>query len=185
MTTVHFAPWRSADHSSVAPMTAQPAIRFGRIMLDAAHPPAVRPQLGGRRPPRDSNSRIAHRISTNTRRRRQLCEWLRGSAGALTVAMMLVPSLGLAQATAKLPDLTGTYHCEGNQMACDRAGWTLKVTQSGADLEIKNEKGDFGNGKLESQISLSAGPIWNMLGVVMPDSRSLVWSNGTIWRKES
>src|SRR5690348_9274543 len=164
-------------------MTAQPGIRLGRIWFDPTRKTAVRRQLGGRRPPYDSNSRT-QRIPTNTRRRRSLSEWLRWSAAALTAPLMLAPSLGLAQATSKLPNLTGTYHCEGDETACDRSGWTLTVTQSGADLEIKNEKGDSGTAKLTSQIALSAGPIWNTLGIIMPDNRRIQWSNGTMWRKE-
>ena len=59
------------------------------------------------------------------------------------------------------------------------------MTQSGSDIQIKNDKGDTGNGKLTSNITLAAGPIWNMLGVIAsPDNRVIQWSNGTTWRKQ-
>lgn len=68
---------------------------------------------------------------------------------------------------------------------CGRSGMTFSVTQSGSDLEIKNEKGEIGNAKMTSNISISAGPIWNMLGVIdAPDNRVIQWSNGTTWRKQ-
>jgi hypothetical protein len=86
---------------------------------------------------------------------------------------------------SSLPDLAGTYKCEGDETACGWSGWTFTMTQSGSDLEIKNEKGDVGRVKLTSRISLSAGPIWNMLGtIVSPDNSVIQWSNGTTWRKQ-
>jgi hypothetical protein len=86
--------------------------------------------------------------------------------------------------STKLPNLSGTYRCDSEEAACDRSGWTFTVTQSGGDLDITNEKGDFGRAKLTSNSSLSAGPAWNMLGVIMPDQRSISRPNGTMWRKE-
>ena len=100
--------------------------------------------------------------------------------------------IGSAQAqtsaawNSSLPNLSGTYKCEGDETACGWSGWTFTVTQSGADLEIKNEKGDVGGAKLTSHISLSAGPTWNMLGTITSaDNREIQWSNGTTWRKQS
>jgi hypothetical protein len=37
-------------------------------------------------------------------------------------------------------------------------------------LELKNEKGDMGRAVLTSNVSLSAGAPWNMLGVILPDN---------------
>lgn len=88
-------------------------------------------------------------------------------------------------AAEPLPNLNGTYRCEGDPKVCQRSGSTFVVTQSGSDLQIKNEKGETGDGKLTSDISLSVGPIWNMLGVIgSPDNRLIQWSNGTTWRKQ-
>jgi hypothetical protein len=58
------------------------------------------------------------------------------------------------------------------------------VTQNGNSLDIKNEKGDAGIATLTSNISLSAGPPWNMLGTISTDARTIEWSNGTQWRKQ-
>ena len=63
------------------------------------------------------------------------------------------------------------------------AGQTFTVTQSGDTLEMKNDKGLVGRASVTSNISLSAGGPWNMLGVVVPDGR-IQWSNGTVWRKQ-
>jgi hypothetical protein len=99
--------------------------------------------------------------------------------------VLFLTSIAAAQPNLPLPDLAGTYKCEGDETACGWSGWTFTVTQSDADLEIKNEKGDIGHAKLTSRISLSAGPIWNMLGtIVSADNRVIQWSNGTNWRKQ-
>jgi hypothetical protein len=45
------------------------------------------------------------------------------------------------------------------------------------------ENGPVAEGKVTSDITLSAGPPWNSIGVVMPD-HSIQWSNGTHWRKQ-
>jgi len=98
----------------------------------------------------------------------------------------MAPSVAGAQLSSPaFPDLTGTYRCEGHESACNWSGTAFTVTQSGADLEIKNDKGDIGNAKLTSNITLTAGPIWNMLGVITsPDNNLIQWSNGTSWRKQ-
>ena len=88
-------------------------------------------------------------------------------------------------ANPALPDFSGTYRCESNETTCGWSGSTLTVTQSGSDIQIKNEKGDVGSAKLTSNVTLVAGPIWNMLGVIAsPDNRVIQWSNGTTWRKQ-
>ena len=114
---------------------------------------------------------------------------------ALVLGIAGATSLGasLAQTSAawgdgtnsSLPDLAGTYKCEGDETSCGWSGWTFTVAQTGADLEIKNEKSEVGHAKLTSPISLSAGPIWNMLGtIVSADNRLIQWSNGTNWRRQ-
>jgi len=114
---------------------------------------------------------------------------------ALVLSFAAAAVIGAAQAqtsaawgdgtNSSLPNIFGTYKCEGDETACGWSGWAFTVTQSGADLEIKNEKGDVGHAKLTSRISLSAGPTWNMLGTITSaDNREIQWSNGTTWRKQ-
>jgi hypothetical protein len=43
------------------------------------------------------------------------------------------------------------------------------VAQSGVGLHLKNDRGDIERGTLTSNISMSVGGPWNMLGVVEPD----------------
>ena len=91
--------------------------------------------------------------------------------------------LGQAQAQkSSEPNLSGTYRCEGDSKKCEWSGQTFSVAQEGATLEVKNDKGDVGEIKLTSNISLSAGPPWNMLGLILPNN-TIQWSNGTLWRR--
>jgi hypothetical protein len=167
-------------------MRSQPAITLGCI----AFPPVrstPRPQVGGRRPPYDPNGSRSHALARLPMRRKgqALCDWLSFcSAAGISVAIAATIVGGVASAEP-LPNLNGTYRCEGEPKVCERSGSTFVVTQSGSDLQIKNEKGETGDGKLTSNISLSVGPIWNMLGVIgVPDNRLIQWSNGTTWRKQ-
>jgi hypothetical protein len=157
-------------------MRPQPAITFGRIAFAPVRS-TPRPQVGGRRPPYDpNNSRRSHARARLPIRRR--------SATPISVAIAAT-MLGTVAAAEPLPNLNGTYRCEGEPKVCERSGSMFVVTQSGSDLQIKNEKGETGDGKLTSNISLSVGPIWNMLGVIgTPDNRVIQWSNGTTWRKQ-
>jgi hypothetical protein len=91
---------------------------------------------------------------------------------------------GLAQAQGANPNLAGTYRCGPDAKACQWSGTTFTVTQTGNNLDIKNEKGEAGSATITSNISLSAGPPWNMLGVLSGDNRNIDWSNGTQWRKQ-
>src|SRR6185503_17177434 len=102
----------------------------------------------------------------------------------VTTALISSSSLASQQTSLSLPSLGGTYRCEGDAKTCAVSGSTFTMTQSGNELEIKNDKGEIGNGRLTSNISLSVGPIWNMLGVLSPDNRAIQWSNGTVWRKQ-
>jgi hypothetical protein len=98
--------------------------------------------------------------------------------------MVIGASLANAQQTAApLPNLSGTYRCDGDSKKCEWSGRTFSVVQEGDTLDVKNDKGDVGEIKLDSDIALSAGPPWNMLGVILPN-KIIQWSNGTNWRKQ-
>ena len=151
----------------------------GRTALTPIHP-APRPQLGGRRPPRGPHNGRSPIARQSTRSR-----WVR-LLSAAALGTVVAGSAAIAQESkSSLPDLGGTYRCEGDEKACGSSGSTFTVTRSGADLQIKNEKGGVGSAKLTSNISLSAGPTLNMLGVIAsPDNHLIQWSNGTHWRKQ-
>ena len=100
-------------------------------------------------------------------------------AGAVSVLSVL----GAAEA-AQAPSLAGTYRCGPDAKACQWSGATFTVTQNGDKLDVKNDKGAEGVITVTSNISLSAGPPWNMLGTLSPDARTIDWSNGTQWRKQ-
>ncbi len=100
--------------------------------------------------------------------------------------MFIATGIALAQpATTGLPNVSGTYNCDGDEKLCSRTGKIFTVSQSGLNLEIRNERGEVGHAKLTSSTTISAGSIWNMSGVISArDKSSLLWSNGTIWRKQ-
>ena len=110
---------------------------------------------------------------------------LKHALSAASIATLAAISLlGSAQgAQNSSRDLSGTYRCEPDPDTCQASGLTFTVTQQGTVLDVKNDKGDVGQVKLTSNISLSAGPPWNMLGVILPDNGTIQWSNGTRWRK--
>jgi hypothetical protein len=161
-------------------------LALGRLSISTM-PHKAPPQLGGKRPPHDPNSsRHSRSLSrfASGRSNRRLHQWLRVCA-TTTAGAVVAASIANAQpASSSLPDMSGNYHCEGDAKTCDWSGTNFAVTQSGSDLEIKNEKGVAGSAKLTSNATLSAGPVWNMLGVVSPDNRAIQWSNGTTWRKQ-
>ena len=165
-------------------MRPQLQTAFGRIALAPIHP-APRLQLGGRRPPRDPNNSGRSRKLMTARKGTRSRDWLR-FCGAVALATAMANSAANAQpANPALPDLSGTYRCECNETTCGWSGSSFTVSQSGSDIQIKNEKGDIGNAKLTSSVTLVAGPIWNMLGVIAsPDNHLIQWSNGTNWRKQ-
>jgi hypothetical protein len=105
------------------------------------------------------------------------------STGLALIPLAAALLLGSAQA-AQAPNLAGTYRCGPDAKACQWTGATLTVTQTGNNLDIKNEKGEAGTATLTSNISVSAGPPYNMLGVISADARTIDWSNGTQWRKQ-
>jgi hypothetical protein len=99
--------------------------------------------------------------------------------------MGIAASLTNAQAaSAPLPNLSGTYRCEGSGSVC-RSAASFTIKQNGTDLQITDDKGETGTGKLTSDITVTAGPIWNMMGVLSePDKRTILWSNGASWHKQ-
>lgn len=90
---------------------------------------------------------------------------------------------GAAVAQGAAPSLSGTYRCEPEPVSCQWSGQTFTIRQSGTRLDMKNDKGDVGQGLLSSNSTLSVGAPWNMLGVIEPGDR-IQWSNGTQWRKQ-
>jgi hypothetical protein len=98
---------------------------------------------------------------------------------AAMIAASVIPARGYAQGSA--PNLSGTYRCAPEPVQCQAP--TFSVSQNGPTLELKAENGPVAEGKVTSDITVSAGPPWNSIGIVMPD-RSIQWSNGTHWRKQ-
>lgn len=90
---------------------------------------------------------------------------------------------GAVVAQGAAPNLSGTYRCEPEPVSCQWSGQTFTIQQSGTKLDMKNDKGDVGQGLLSSNSTLSVGAPWNMLGVIEPGDR-IQWSNGTQWRKQ-
>jgi hypothetical protein len=102
----------------------------------------------------------------------------------LAAAAVLALAQPAANAAAAAPNLSGTYRCGPDAKACEWSGTSFTVTQTGNSLDIKNDKGALGTAQLTSNISISAGPPWNMLGVISGDARTIDWSNGTRWSKQ-
>src|SRR5450432_1150818 len=96
--------------------------------------------------------------------------------------LMTLALLGYAQA-AQAPNLAGTFRCGPDTKACEWSGASFTVTQNGDNLDIKNDKGVVGSARVTSNISISAGPPWNMPGTISADGRTIEWSNGTEWKK--
>ena len=99
-----------------------------------------------------------------------------------TCLLLAMSSVGAsAQTTGAAPNLSGNYRCEPEPDPC-RTGTTISITQNGPKLEMKSEKGEQADGQLTSNITVSVGGPWNMVGV-MHDG-AIEWSNGTKWRKQ-
>jgi len=95
-------------------------------------------------------------------------------------SVITLPGLALAQGSTA--NLAGTYRCTPEPTKCQEQTYT--VTQNGSTLELKDDKGsEIAEAKMTSNITLSAGPIMNSNGLVLPDN-SIQWSNGTLWRKQ-
>jgi len=104
---------------------------------------------------------------------------------AMTIPVVAALAFGAiqTQAATSSPNLAGTFKCGPDTKACQWSGQSFTVTQTGNHLDIKNDKGDVGTATLTSPISISAGPPWNMLGVISADGRTIDWSNGSQWKK--
>jgi hypothetical protein len=104
-----------------------------------------------------------------------------------TIAVPVVAALALGtvqtQAATSNPNLAGTFKCGPDTKVCQWSGQTFTITQAGNHLDIKNDKGETGTATLTSPISVSAGPPWNMLGVISADGKTIDWSNGSQWKK--
>ena len=64
------------------------------------------------------------------------------------VAISMLAAISLpkqVRAEEALPNLSGTYRCEGNETTCGWSGSSFTLTQSGSDIQIKNDKGEIGN----------------------------------------
>jgi hypothetical protein len=81
------------------------------------------------------------------------------------MALSLAMVIWHAQAQTAAPNLSGNYRCEPQPMSC-RSGLAFSISQSGNLLALKSDIGEQGNGRLTSETTISAGPPWNMLGVV-------------------
>ena len=99
------------------------------------------------------------------------------------LALTAATFIGLAVAGEQVPNLAGTYKCGPDKKACQWSGTTFSVTQKGAALEAKNEKNEIGTGTVTSNVSISMGPPWNMLGTIAGDAKMIEWTNGTQWKK--
>ena len=99
------------------------------------------------------------------------------------VSLIGVIMAGSSCAQAAPANLNGTYRCKPEPSSCQWSGQSFTVVQSGDKLDLKNDKGEVAQGTVTSNISLSVGGPWNMLGVVLPDNE-IQWSNGTEWQKQ-
>jgi hypothetical protein len=95
-------------------------------------------------------------------------------------AAFALPGAALAQG---LPNLAGAYRCVPEPSSCQWQGQTLMISQTGSTVRFNIDRGEIADGKLTSDITLSAGPPFNALGRIMPD-HSIEWSNGTKWVKQ-
>jgi hypothetical protein len=81
-------------------------------------------------------------------------------AASVTSMVALAPCELIAQGSGT--NLGGTWRCAPDPSSCQAGGQTFIVTQSGNNLEVKNDKGNAGQAQLTSNISLSAGAPWSM-----------------------
>lgn len=94
----------------------------------------------------------------------------------------MVLDVHAAHAQASLPNLTGTYRCLPDTRPCSSS--TFVVAQSGAKLDVKSDKGEAGTGEVTSNVSVSLGPPWNLLGRIVSDRQAIEWTAGTRWQKQ-
>jgi hypothetical protein len=67
------------------------------------------------------------------------------------------------------------------QLPACRSGQACSISQS-ENLEIKSDKSEHGNGDLTSARTVSAGPPYNLPGLLY--DRAIEWLNGTKWYKQ-
>ncbi len=72
----------------------------------------------------------------------------RAGIALLSVAVLSTAYSGQAAAQSAAPSLSGSYRCEPQPSSCQWSGQTFTVAQSGTRLDIKNDKGDVGQGLL-------------------------------------
>lgn len=102
---------------------------------------------------------------------------------SLMAALAAFAFAGLANAQSSAPNLSGTYRCQPEPVPCKWQGQTPTISQSGTKLELKIDSNELAEGKLTSNITVSAGPPYNAEGLIRPD-HSIEWSNGTKWIKQ-
>jgi hypothetical protein len=90
---------------------------------------------------------------------------------------------GQAQAQSGAPNLSGTYRCQPQPAPCKWQAEAPTISQTGKTLELRIDKNELAEGKLTSNITVSAGPPYNAEGLIRPD-HSIEWSNGTKWVKQ-
>jgi hypothetical protein len=108
---------------------------------------------------------------------------LNKSVGFVFIVALGASTLSGSAQAQQGANLAGVYRCEPEPSPCPWPGQTMAITQTGSELELKNDQGSFANGKLTSDITVSGLPPWNAIGIVLPD-RSIQWSNGTKWKKQ-
>jgi len=102
---------------------------------------------------------------------------------SLIAALSVLALPGLAQAQSSAPKLIGTYRCQPQPASCKWQAQSPTITQSGPTIQLNINTGEFAEGTLTSNITVSAGPPYNSEGRIMPDN-SIEWSNGTKWLKQ-
>jgi hypothetical protein len=102
---------------------------------------------------------------------------------SMTAALSALALPGLAQAQSSAPNLAGTYRCVPEPSSCQWQEQNPTIAQTGATVQLNINKGEFAEGKLTSNITVSAGPPFNSEGLIRPD-HSIEWSNGTKWLKQ-
>jgi hypothetical protein len=142
------------------------------------HRPRLR--VESRRPGAVAKSSQTEARHTNRKEDPMLKTYLSISSMATLAAFAFA---GLAQAQSSAANLSGTYRCQPQPDPCKWQGQTPTISQSGTKLELKIGNDELANGKLTSNITVSAGPPYNAEGLVRPD-HSIEWSNGTKWVKQ-
>jgi len=82
------------------------------------------------------------------------------------IAFSALVLLQLAQAQSSAPNLSGTYRCQPQPDPCKWQGQTPTISQSGTKLDLKIDKNELAEGKLTSNITISAGPPYNAYGLI-------------------